>query len=283
MAQELARYYDVPCINLQEVVRELCETQEEWNEYGEAIVGDVPAEVLRKMMHIKLEQHSCKWHGYVFDGMQMNNIELRNLFSEIPDPEAAPPEEDEPAVVLNLLPKYTPNTVVWMTMDDEELKERLKTELCLEMEEEEVDVKIEAYSAQLEDYRALEAAASGEAAADAAPAKGKKPAKGAADAPAEVLKLGKELFTDKLPENKFVFMKPAEWPDTSMQVCLVYVCKQQLSAHVLQIRQAIGVPKNISGPGSLLSDEWVPVVEEVEPDPEPLGVPPAIAAVADTG
>ena len=52
---------------------------------------------------------------------------------------------------------------------------------------------------------------------------------------------------------------------------------------MLQIRQAIGVPKNISGPGSLLSDEWVPVVEEVEPDPEPLGVPPAIAAVADTG
>lgn len=193
----------------------------------------------------------------------MTDLQLRNLFCELPDPEAPPPQEEDPPFKYNFLPAYTPNTIVWITMDDEALKERFKTEACLEMDEEEVDVKLEAYAAQLEEYRTLEEAANvDESAADAAPAKGKDKKGKGGDAPAETEKLGKELFTNKLANDKFVCMAPAEWPDTS-----------------LPVREAIGEPKNISGPGSLLSDEWVAPVEEVEPEPEPLPVPPAIATI----
>jgi len=266
MAEELARYYDVPYIAMQALVRELCGMQEEWNKYEEAVLAEVPDEVLRKMLHIKLQEHSCKWHGWVLDSMQMTNIQLQNLFCDAPpDTEAEgyePPAEGEPPVVLQMLPRYAPTGVIWVTMDDDDLKERFKTEAGLEMEEAEVEVKLEAYCLQLEEYRALEAAANGEEpAADAAPAKGKKD-KGKGEAPTEPAKLGKELFVKYLEKEKIACMKPAEWPDTSMGV-----------------RAAIGVPQNIEGPGSLLSDEWVPPMEQVVVVPEPLGVPPEIAAI----
>jgi len=59
----------------------------------------------------------------------------------------------------------------------------------------------------------------------------------------------------------FAELAPGAWPDTSADA-----------------RESLGTPKNFIGPGHLLSDDWVPPVEEEVVD-KPLAVPAAIAAI----
>eukprot|EP00658_Telonema_sp_P-2_P070512 TRINITY_DN59997_c0_g1_i4.p1 TRINITY_DN59997_c0_g1~~TRINITY_DN59997_c0_g1_i4.p1 ORF type:complete len:182 (+),score=61.36 TRINITY_DN59997_c0_g1_i4:89-634(+) len=75
-------------------------------------------------------------------------------------------------------------------------------------------------------------------------------------------RLSCELYKLVLGEEIVHLVTPAEWPDSTAS-----------------IREMLGEPNNISGPGNLLSDEWVPPVVELEPEPEPLPVPPQIVAI----
>lgn len=72
----------------------------------------------------------------------------------------------------------------------------------------------------------------------------------------------RKLFeSETMGEGVFMELAPGSWPDTSVEA-----------------REALGPPKNFSGPGHLLSDDWVAPMEENVVD-EPLPVPPAIAAI----
>ena len=93
MAEELAKYYCVPCLCIGGIIEEMSPVEEDWNQYAEVGPGDVPAEVLREMVHRKLSgSHSCQTHGWVLDGFPATDAELRSVFCDQLDPEAEPPE-----------------------------------------------------------------------------------------------------------------------------------------------------------------------------------------------
>merc|ERR1719313_1732556 len=88
MAEELAQYYRIPCICIDKIPAEMSGLEEDWQQYAEVGLSDMPPEVLREMVHRKFSSsHSCRTHGWVLDGFPASDAELRNIFCDQLDPE----------------------------------------------------------------------------------------------------------------------------------------------------------------------------------------------------
>eukprot|EP00656_Telonema_subtile_P049070 TRINITY_DN6027_c0_g1_i2.p1 TRINITY_DN6027_c0_g1~~TRINITY_DN6027_c0_g1_i2.p1 ORF type:complete len:674 (+),score=187.24 TRINITY_DN6027_c0_g1_i2:135-2156(+) len=248
VAAELGRYYRVPVMDAKSVVIEMSATREEWAEHAETAPEAVPNPVLQAMFETKLSEHTCLTHGWVLDGYPATSSQVKALFCELVDPDPTVPEGELPPPPV-LKPCFTPSSVVWLNTDDETLKARLEGQ---HRDQGEDGPDLEAHAVKLAAYRAVEQ--NGGLEPEPVPAKGKPVA------PPE--KLAKELFALVLGADTVKECPTGEWPDTSAQ-----------------IREEVGPPCNISGPGGLLSDEWEPPAEEERAEDVPLPVPAQIGQI----
>lgn len=250
LTQELASYYSVPIIDIQQAVVEAsavpeeARPMEEWgalaseNEEGERTVvalADVPPEVLPSVVQWKLRQKEYSCRGWILDAFPTNKTVATAIFA-VPPPDVTegeePPPEEDPPKPPELHTEIAPSNVIWMECDDDALVARFVKLEDAERREGYTDDE-ETFRAAIASYRTME----GGEPEDTGGKKG---------APAEVEASARELFQEASPDGMVVTQPVGLWPDTSAGV-----------------REHLGAPMNFAGPGHLLSDDWVEPVEEV--------------------